>query len=94
MNDFETKVTTFLGALTNVYRDEEEQAPVLPLELPNDGNFTQDMTAILVAFYVFFRQACPQMAADMNILTFTHLLNCLAIQHCFGDKMENGEGAE
>lgn len=94
MDKFSSKVLIFLTMLTNAYRDEEEQEQPMVLELPEDGDFTEDMVAILAAFWMYFQRVCPDMAAEMDLIRFTHLLNSLAIQHCFKDELEGKEAEQ
>lgn len=78
---FNDKVMNFLIAIANVYKSEENQDAVQTMEL-NDENITEDLTALLYAFEVFFHQITGE---GMDIIDFTHLLNKLAFQHLMDD---------
>ena len=90
MNTLEEKVGVFYTLLTNAYRDEEQRAevPKLTLNLTGVGDFTEDFTAMLLAMELIYEAVCPQTAKDMDLIGFTHALNRLAIQFCFGDQIE------
>lgn len=87
---FNDKVMNFLIAIANVYKSEENQDVVQTMEL-NDENITEDLTALLYAFEVFFHKVTGE---GMDIIDFTHLLNKLAFQHLMDNHPTEKGGAE
>lgn len=86
MNRLHEKALQFLTALQDVYRDEEDRRLDAFSKIPLDGDFTQDMTAILLALSVFVESV-----SDFNgdLIDLTHMLNKLAVQHIM-DQQEVG----
>ena len=84
--DIKQKALQFLTALLDVYRDEDnrELDVFSKLDLDEDGDITEDMTAMLLAMHVL----CEQVTGfDGDLIDFTHTLNKLAIQHIMdGDR--------
>ena len=74
---FNEKIFNFLITIANVYKSEENRDVIQRMDL-NDENITEDLTALLYAFNVFFQQITGQ---TMDIIDFTHLLNKLAFQN-------------
>lgn len=94
MDSFDQKALIFLTMLTNAYRDEEEREQPCPLDLPDDGDFTEDFTAILGAFFLFYQHIFPDAAKEMDLIRFTHFLNSLAIQCCYQEEAKEQEAEE
>lgn len=76
MKNTHRKALHFFTALVEVYQSEE---------LAVGDDFTDDITAILVALQLFVETAT---AFDGDLIDFTHMLNKLAVQHI----MERQEG--
>lgn len=84
MSKTEKKAVQFLTALLDVYRDEEDRGLSAFSKLPFGEDFTQDVTAILLALSAFVARASNY---DGDLIDITHMLNKLAVQHM----MERGE---
>lgn len=76
-NKMNIKILTFLTALSNVYKDEENQETIIPLEFSSE-EITEDFTALIYAFFAFYRKITAD--EDTDIVGFTHLLNSLIVQ--------------
>lgn len=83
------KAMVFLEALQNVYREEENEAPTPTLMLGND--FTQDVTAMLIAMMLFVESYGGN---KDDIIGFTHTLNRLAVQLVMEEEEERDNGTE
>lgn len=83
----EQKCLTFITALQDCYRDEEDRElnMVGKLEL-SDEELTDDFYAMLQAFYVLYVHCTGD--KNMDLLGFTHLLNRLVVQN----EIEKGFG--
>lgn len=90
--DITTKAAVFFAHLTNAYRDEENQDCPMQLHVSDDGDFTSDLTAMLIAINFIFERVCPEAAKGMDMIDFTHMLNRLAIQFCYGEKGADANG--
>lgn len=84
---FEEKVINMMNAIKNAYKDEDNQDTLLKMEL-NDGNITEDITAMLYAMNLFLNQISGE---EIDIIDFTHILNKLAVQYLL-EVYEEGEG--
>ena len=89
--DLRMKASTFVAALLDVYRDEEDrELPVFP-KVDLGGDFTEDLTAMLFAMHVVAERITRN---DWDILEFTHLLNTLAVQYLLGDKTDDRQSED
>lgn len=91
MNDFETKVLSFISALGSVYKEYDEREDFPKVEL-NMNNLTEDFTAMLIAQSILYDQI---VADDTDLIGFTHILNRLALQYIMSkdkDKEDNENG--
>lgn len=89
LKPFERKVYTFYTMILNAYREEEDMEPAVPkLNLQPGGDFTEDMSAMLMGMMLFCKQCSPETVENMDLIGFTHLLNRVAIQHVFEDAMD------
>lgn len=73
MKNLEKKSYAMYLNLCNTYRGEEEKE-----EFSKD--FTEDMTAALLALYTMYSRVTGDDIEDL--IGFTHILNRLAIQYC------------
>lgn len=78
MSRVHEKALQFLTALLDVYRDEEDRELDAFPKIPLNEDFTQDMTAILLALSVFVERLSNY---DGDLIDLTHMLNKLAVQH-------------
>lgn len=90
LTPLEQKAWTFAHAMFNAYREEEEREE-LPMQfsLSSGGDFTEDLTAMVLAMFTIFKQVCREDAKDMDAIGFSHMINRLMIQFSFDD---TGEG--
>lgn len=87
MNNINNKALQFLTALLDVYRDEENrESYAFPKLNMVEGYFTEDLTAILIAFNVLCQETT---GFDGDLIEFTHVLNKLAIQYIMDDRKES-----
>ena len=78
MDKLKDKVTWFVCALTDVYREEEKRELYAFDKLELEDDLTEDMTAMLLAMMVM----CQKLSSyDGDLIDFTHVLNKLAVQH-------------
>lgn len=77
MEEIEKKSFAMYTNLCNTYRDEEEKEETDRKEFCKD--FADDLTAALLALYIFYGRAVGD--DDGDLIGFTHLLNRLAIQY-------------
>lgn len=82
MSNFDNKILSFMCALSNAYKDEENQECVPKLEMKEDS-LTEDFTAMLYAQYMLYRRITED---DTDIIGFTHILNRLALQHVMEER--------
>lgn len=75
----EQKAYVFHILLHNAYADPEEQKAVAPLPGEAGLDFSEDLTAMLLAMRAFLDDITSEYE-DMNLIEFTHLLNSLAVQ--------------
>lgn len=94
MNGTERKTIVFYAMLTNAYRDEYNCEHFEKLPLNADTDLTEDFTAMLMAMKLIFAHLCPEQAAGMDLIDFTHTLNRLAIQHVYRDAPEQEDEDE
>ena len=85
--NFEEKVLNFLRAIANCYKSEDNQDIVQTMPL-NDENITEDITAILYGFCMFYKKVTGN---EIDILDFTYLLNKLAFQSLTDRKEDEGK---
>ncbi len=85
LNKFQNKVLSFMVALNNVYKDEEDQEEITKLELKEE-ELTEDFTAMLHALYLFYTRISGD---EVDFIGFSHLCNRLAIQHVMEPKGGN-----
>lgn len=74
---FNDKILNFFTAITNAYKSEENQEFIQQMKLDNE-NITEDFTAMIFAFNMFFNKITGQ---DVDVIDFTHLMNKLVFQH-------------
>lgn len=87
MNKIEEKAITFISAITDVYRDEENRELEAFSKMDLSEDVTEDFTAMLVAMKVFFEEITGD--HDSDIIDFTHILNKLAVQHVMEGEKDN-----
>ena len=78
MNITKEKAMRFLTALADVYRDEDNRELEAFSKMELSGDFTEDVTAMLLAMKVFVDRITRD---DGDIIDFTHMLNKLAVQY-------------
>ena len=78
MNITQEKAMHFLTALADVYRDEDNRELEAFSKMELSGDFTEDVTAMLLAMKVFVDRITRD---DGDIIDFTHMLNKLAVQY-------------
>lgn len=82
MGGFDNKILSFMCALSNAYKDEEDREYVPKLEM--EGNaLTEDFTAMLYAQFMLYKEITGD---DTDIIGFTHILNRLALQHVMEER--------
>lgn len=78
MDKLKDKVTRFVCALTDVYREEENRELNAFDKLELEDDLTEDMTAMLLAMMVM----CQKLSSyDGDLIDFTHMLNKLVFQY-------------
>lgn len=87
MNKIEEKAITFISAITDVYRDEENRELEAFSKMDLSEDVTEDFTAMLVAMKVIFEGITGD--HDSDIIDFTHILNKLAVQHVMEGEKDN-----
>lgn len=81
--DFETKVATFMSALFDVYRDEEErQMNFLPRIELKEETLIEDFTCMIYAIMMFYKQVTND---NIDALGFSHICNRLVFQQICKD---------
>lgn len=85
MKTTEEKAMQFLVALMDVYRDEESRELEAFPKLEMSDDFTDDVTAMLLAVKVMLQRLAGY---DGDIIDFTHVLNKLAVQYVMENKGE------
>lgn len=78
MTPIEEKGLRFITALADVYRDEEKRELDAFSKLKMTDDFTDDVTAMLVAMHVVVERLTDY---GGDLIDFTHMLNKLAVQH-------------
>lgn len=89
MDNREQKTLTFLIALSDVYKedDDRELNCMSPIELPEDGNMTEDIFCMLKAIHTMIVKIVGD--EDMDLLDTIAMLNRLVFQ--FGEKKDEAE---
>lgn len=86
MDKLKDKVTRFVCALSDVYRDEEKRELDAFDKLEVEDDLTEDITAMLLAMVVM----CQKLTDfDGDLIDFTHMLNKLVVQHIIEGKENN-----
>ena len=80
-----SKIATFLAALQDCYRDEEDREIqfITKLEL-SDESLTDDFYAMVQAMFTLYRQITGD--EDTDLLGFTHIVNRIVVQNITGTK--------
>lgn len=95
MNGFEKKTLTFYTMLCNAFRDEEDYEPAVEkLSLKIGDDVLENLTAMLAAMKILCDRICPKLSENGDLIDFTHLLNRLAIQHCFSEQIPDEDAQE
>lgn len=87
---FNDKVLNFIIMISNAYRSEENQELTQQMKI-DDGELTEDFTAMIFALNMFFNKITGE---DVNVLDFTHLMNKLVVQHLLEDHPTEKGGVE
>ena len=89
MNNREQKTLTFLIALSDVYKEEDDRELncMSPIKLPEDGNMTEDIFCMLKAIHTMIVKIVGD--EDMDLLDTIAMLNRLVFQ--FGEKKDEAE---
>lgn len=92
MDNREQKTLTFLIALSDVYKedDDRELNCMSPIELPEDGNMTEDIFCMLKAIHTMIVKIVGD--ENMDLLDTIAMLNRLVFQ--FGEKKDESEDSE
>lgn len=95
MDGFEKKTLTFYTMLCNAFRDEEDyETAIEKLSLNIGDDVLENLTAMLVAMKILCDRICPKLSENGDLIDFTHLLNRLAIQHCFSEQIPDEDAQE
>ena len=78
MNTTQEKAMHFLTAFADVYRDEENRELEAFSKMEFSDDFTEDVTAMLLAMKVFVGRITGD---DGDIIDFTYMLNKLVVQY-------------
>ncbi|AAK79884.1 hypothetical protein BJV85_002072 [Clostridium acetobutylicum] len=82
LNKTEETAINVYSALANLFCDEEEQEPVQKIDIASiEGN--ELFTAILLAHKMLFEKLT---ITNEDAISFTHILNRLAVQYVIGDR--------
>lgn len=89
MDNREQKTLTFLIALSDVYKEEDDRELncMSPIKLPEDGNMTEDIFCMLKAIHTMIVKIVGD--EDMDLLDTIAMLNRLVFQ--FGEKKDEAE---
>lgn len=88
MDNREQKTLTFLIALSDVYKEDDRELNCMsPIELPEDGNMTEDIFCMLKAIHTMIVKIVGD--EDMDLLDTIAMLNRLVFQ--FGEKKDEAE---
>lgn len=89
MDNREQKTLTFLIALSDVYKedDDRELNCMSPIKLPEDGNMTEDIFCMLKAIHTMIVKIVGD--ENMDLLDTIAMLNRLVFQ--FGEKKDEAE---
>ena len=86
--DLFMKTSIFAAALADVYKEEENrELPALP-KMDLDDDFTEDLTAILLALLLVAGQITHNY---WGILEFTHVLNTVAVRYLLENKKDKDD---
>ena len=86
--NFEEKVVYFMTAIQDLYRDKEDRESFAVPKLDiNNGNLTEDFTALFWAIFMWYRALTGD---DIDVIDFLSVCNRLAFQHIAGD-LDNKE---
>lgn len=77
----EQKILTFMVALMDVYKDEEERElnVISPIEFPQNGDMTEDIYCMLRAIQMIVMRITGD--NDMDVLDVIAMMNRLAFQY-------------
>ena len=78
----ERKITMFLSALKNVYRDENDKEEIEKLDLHN-SDITEDFTSMVIAIMAFYIDITGDECDPVN---FVGIVNKLIFQAVIGEK--------
>ena len=85
MNEIQQKALCFLTALLDVYRDEERRELEAFSKIAFSEDATEDFTAMLLAMKILLDRLTGD--SETDLIDFTHMLNKLAIQHIYDERM-------
>lgn len=95
MDSFEKKTLTFYTMLCNAFRDEEDyETAIEKLSLNIGDDVLENLTAMLVAMKILCDRICPKLSESGDLIDFTHILNRLAIQHCYSEQIPDEDAQE
>lgn len=81
---FDQKILTFMIALQDMYRDEDDREGTVLSKLDlNEEELTEDFTAMVYAIWVLYRRITGD---DVDIMGFTHIVNRLAFQRLMEER--------
>lgn len=88
----EQKILTFMVALMDVYKDEEERElnVISPIEFPQNGDMTEDIYCMLRAIQMIVMRITGD--NDMDVLDVIAMMNRLAFQ--YAEKASDNEKDE
>lgn len=92
MDNREQKTLTFLIALSDVYKedDDRELNCMSPIELPDNGDMSEDIFCMLKAMHFMIVKIMGD--EDMDLLDTIAMLNRLVFR--FGEKKDESEDSE
>ena len=84
----------FYAALANVFMEEKDRIEVPQIKLKSGDDLNEVVAAMMGAEMAILKQLASDPTfdyADMDMVGFTHMLNRIAIQHCFmqDDELED-----
>lgn len=85
----EQKIFTFMVALMDVYKDEDDRElnDISPIEFPENGDMTEDIYCMLMAIQMIIMRITGD--NDMDVLDVIAMMNRLAFQ--YAEKASEGE---
>jgi|GEM_PF-1379881 len=91
---FQERVRAFYAALANVFMEEKDRIEVPQIKLKSGDDFNEVVAAMMGAEMAILKQLASDPTfdyTDMDMVGFTHMLNRIAIQHCFmqDDELED-----